>query len=171
MSGRDSQPTVFSSNERMQLLLDAADDCIECACALLNEAPNLGATKEARNRRLALESQERAGALRAWAAELEAAPETTGGPDRRDDELLRLRRQMGEIAVLLLQNDRDEVMEWARGVKLHFPDGSPELVADSSVKSGCVESAPPANPPVPAAPDAGTVAGGAVPMSINKAQQ
>jgi len=62
--------------------------------------------------------------------------ETTcsGGPDRRDDELLRLRKQMGEIVVLLLQNDHDEVMEWARGVKLHFPDGAPELVAEAPVE-------------------------------------
>jgi hypothetical protein len=56
------------------------------------------------------------------------APETTSGPDKRDDELLRQ-------AVLLLQNDRYEVMQWARGVKLHFPDGSPELVAESPLKA------------------------------------
>jgi hypothetical protein len=66
---------------------------------------------------------------------IESAGETTGGPDKRDDELLHLRRQMGEIAVLLLQNDRDEVMEWARGVKLHFPDGAPELVAESPAET------------------------------------
>lgn len=70
-----------------------------------------------------------------------------GGPDRRDDELLRLRKQMGEIAVLLLQNDRDEVMEWARGVKLHFPDGAPELVADSKEKPCTCH--PDDNPPRP----------------------
>lgn len=68
-------------------------------------------------------------------AKATAPREMNGGPDRRDDELLRLRRQMGEIAVLLLQNDRDEVMEWARGVKLHFPDGSPELVAELPEKT------------------------------------
>jgi hypothetical protein len=44
-------------------------------------------------------------------------------------ELKRLRKQMGVVAVLLLQNDRDEVMEWARGVKLTFKDGDPELAA------------------------------------------
>lgn len=58
------------------------------------------------------------------------------------DELRRLRKQMGEIAVLLLQNDRDEVMQWARGVKLTFPDGAPELAA--------VEPSPPrTNPAAP----------------------
>lgn len=74
-------------------------------------------------------------ALHAWLGRALGSPAETGcsgGPDRRDDELLRLRKQMGEIAVLLLQNDRDEVMAWARGVKLHFPDGAPELVAEPS---------------------------------------
>lgn len=47
-------------------------------------------------------------------------------------ELKRLRKQMGVIAVLLLQNDRDEVMEWARGVKLTFKEGDPELVAEET---------------------------------------
>lgn len=58
-------------------------------------------------------------------AEMESSVETADA----HAELKRLRKQMGVIAVLLLQNDRDEVMEWARGVKLTFKDGDPELAA------------------------------------------
>ncbi len=47
-------------------------------------------------------------------------------------EIERLRRQAGEVAVLILQNDRDEVLEWARGVKLTFSDGAPELACEIS---------------------------------------
>jgi hypothetical protein len=41
------------------------------------------------------------------------------------DELQRAREQLGALAVLILQNDREEITEWARGVKITFPDGSP----------------------------------------------
>jgi hypothetical protein len=64
----DSQAT----EERRTLLLDAADDCLELANYLLNDAPNMGFRKEQRYRALAEESQVRAKSLRAWAEELPA---------------------------------------------------------------------------------------------------
>lgn len=55
------------AEERRLLLLDAADDCIECANYLVTEAPNMGTKKEQRYRALADESVARAAALRKWA--------------------------------------------------------------------------------------------------------
>lgn len=55
--------------ERRTLLMDAADDCIECANYLSAEAPNMGTSKERRYRALAGESVARAAALRKWAEE------------------------------------------------------------------------------------------------------
>ncbi len=54
---------------------------------------------------------------------------------RRADECRALRKQGGTLAVLLLQDDREEVMQWARSVKITFPDGEPEL-AGAQVKKG-----------------------------------
>lgn len=60
----------LAAEERRLLLLDAADDCIECANYMLAEAPNMGTKKEQRYRALADESVARAKALRDWAEEL-----------------------------------------------------------------------------------------------------
>jgi hypothetical protein len=43
------------------------------------------------------------------------------------DEIERMRKQLGVLAVLILQNERTETTEWARGVKITFPDGSPQV--------------------------------------------
>ncbi len=52
---------------RAELLREAADDCEDCANTLLNDAPIMGATKEARYRKEAAATVVRACALRAWA--------------------------------------------------------------------------------------------------------
>jgi len=63
-------------------------------------------------------------------------PDTSSdGLRAAEHENKRLREQMGEVAILLLQNDRTKVLKWARGVKLHFPDGAPELVAESPAET------------------------------------
>ena len=66
---------AHSTEERRLLLLDAADDCIECANYLTEAAPNMGRSKELRYRALADESVARAAALRKWAEELGRAPD------------------------------------------------------------------------------------------------
>lgn len=60
------------TNPRVQLLTEAADDCIEYANCLLEQAPNMGRTKEAHYRRQAADCEARARELRDWATELQA---------------------------------------------------------------------------------------------------
>lgn len=73
------------TNIRVQLLKDAADDCIAAANDLLNQAPSMGATKERKYRAEAEEIKQRSTALLAWAAELEGAAEPTREPSWSDD--------------------------------------------------------------------------------------
>ena len=58
--------------ERVKLLRESADDIESEVNNLLNEAAQRGHTKAESKRRLAMECQVRAYALRAWADELEA---------------------------------------------------------------------------------------------------
>lgn len=67
-------PTKSVVAERVKLLREAADDC-ECeGNTLLNDAPNMGPTKERRYREEAANCVIRACALRAWADEMEQQP-------------------------------------------------------------------------------------------------
>lgn len=63
------------TNERVDLLRLAADDCEAEANNQLREAPNLGPTKEQRNRMDAANIMKRVAALRLWADEMERSVE------------------------------------------------------------------------------------------------
>jgi hypothetical protein len=65
---------VERSAAQAALLRDAADDCEDCANDLLNQAPIMGPTKEAKYRKEAQASIVRAFALRAWADSLSPKP-------------------------------------------------------------------------------------------------
>lgn len=67
------------TNPRVQLLTEAADDCIEYANCLLEQAPNMGRTKEAHYRRQAADCEARARELRDWAVELQAEQDEPPG--------------------------------------------------------------------------------------------
>lgn len=75
------------TKERVKLLQDAADDCEAEANNLLNQAPNMGRTKEQKYREEAEACIQRALALRAWAKELSVEPrarqlDTVGGIEK-----------------------------------------------------------------------------------------
>lgn len=61
----------MTTDERAALLNAAADDCIDLANYLLNDAPNMVVSKERRYRATAAESQARATALRALIGDIE----------------------------------------------------------------------------------------------------
>jgi len=49
---------------------------------------------------------------------------------QEDAPLLRVREaesRMGELAMMLLQDDREGAKDWARGVNITFPDGAPRV--------------------------------------------
>lgn len=51
--------------------------------------------------------------------------------DRLRGALTDAQKQLGTLSVLILQDDRDETLEWARGVKITFPNGEPTVAVES----------------------------------------
>lgn len=50
-------------------------------------------------------------------------------------ENVRLRKQLGCIAIDALQRNWEDIEEWARGVRVEFPDGSPQVTLVSLVSA------------------------------------
>lgn len=56
----------------------------------------------------------------------DAAPQDAQRDDARD-HLREAERTLGRLAMDIMQERRDELLEWARSVKVTFPDGSPHV--------------------------------------------
>lgn len=110
------------TNERVDLLRLAADDCEAEANNQLREAPNLGPAKEQRNRMDAANIMKRVAALRLWADEMERSVEPkVPHPDcveRVSD--LRLEEIKRSFIMALDKGDPNYMvnLEWNEGVSI-----------------------------------------------------
>jgi hypothetical protein len=104
------------TNPRVQLLIEAADDCIECANHYFEQAPNMGRSKDAQYRRQASDCEARARELRDWADELAPGGTHGGEPNASSGEsgtaaAPSVDARTGEAGEIVMKNELRELLE------------------------------------------------------------